>query len=75
MHVFIISVKINNNKKNSMKLISMNRIGPVLRCKWYAIFINMQIGGQICKLIFINIDFPFLLIISIQNEQLKCPYP
>ena len=50
-----------------MKLISMNRIGPVLRCKWYAIFINMQISGQICKFMAINIEIPFLLIISVQN--------
>ena len=46
--------------------LSMNRIGPVLRCKWYAIFINMQISGQICKLMAINIEIPFLLIISVK---------
>ena len=38
----------------SMKLISMNRIGPVLRYTWYAIFINIQISLQICKLMVIN---------------------
>ena len=56
----------------SMKWTSVNRIGSVLRLKWYAIFINMQISGQICKLMAINVEIPFLLIISVEKKQLKC---
>ena len=55
----------------SMKWTSVNRIGSVLRLKWFAIFINMQISGQICQIIAINVEIPFLLIISVKKE-LKC---
>ena len=56
----------------SMNLTSVNMIGSVLRLKCYAIFINMQISGQICKLMAINVEIQFLLIISVKKEQLKC---
>ena len=55
----------------SMKVTSVNRIGSVLRLKWYAILINMQISGQICKLLAIIVEIPFLLIIYVKREQLK----
>ena len=32
----------------------------------------MQISGQICKLMAINVEIPFLLIISVKKERLKC---
>ena len=38
----------------SMKWTSVIRIGTVLGLKWYAICINMQICGQICKLMAIT---------------------
>ena len=56
----------------SMKWTSVNRIGSVLTLKWYGIFITMQISGQICKLMAINVEIPFLLIISVKQEHLKC---
>ena len=47
----------------SMKWTPVNRIGSVLRLKLHAIFINMQISGQICKLMAVNVEIPFVLII------------
>ena len=46
----------------------MNTIESVLRLKWYAIFVNMQISGQICKLMSINVEIQFLLINSVKKE-------
>ena len=52
-----------------IKWTSVNRIWSVLRL--YAVFINMQVSGQICKVMAIHVEIPFLLIISVKKEQLK----